>query len=208
VDAQRVRSLPDLYRLGLADWAALERMGEKSAAKLLAALERSKHTTLARFLYALGIPHVGEASAKALARHFGSLERLQRASVEQLRELRDVGPVQAQSVHDFFQQPHNREVIEQLRAAGVQWPDQAASADAPQPLQGLTLVLTGALPTLSRDQAQALIEAAGGKVSSSVSKKTAYVVAGSEAGSKLERARELGLALLDEAGLRALLESS
>jgi DNA ligase (NAD+) len=206
VDAGVIRTLPELYKLGVATLVALERMAEKSATNLVAALEGSKHTTLARFLYALGIRQVGETTAKDLARHFGSLERLQWASVEQLLEVNDVGPIVALSIRTFFDQPHNREVIEQLRAAGVSWSEDDGTADnSPKPLLGKTLVLTGTLPTLSRDQAKDLIEAAGGKVSGSVSKKTHYVVAGGEAGSKLDKARELGLTVLDEAGLLALL---
>ena len=210
VDGDLIRTLPELYKLGVAKLAALDRMAEKSAANLVAALEKSKQTTLARFLYALGIRHVGEATAKDLAKHFGSLDRVMDASVEQLLEVNDVGPVVAQSIRTFFDQPHNREVVEQLRAAGVHWEEHdGAAADAsPRPLAGKTLVLTGTLPTLSRDEAKALIEAAGGKAAGSVSKKTDYVVAGEEAGSKLDKARELGITILDEAGLRALLASS
>ena len=208
VDGGLIRTLPELYTLGLAKLAALDRMAEKSAANLVAALEKSKHTTLARFLYALGIRQVGEATAKDLARHFGALARVMDASVEQLLEVNDVGPVVAQSIRTFFEQPHNREVVEQLRAAGIRWDEhEGSAADAsPKPLAGKTLVLTGTLPTLSRDEAKELIEAAGGKVSGSVSKKTHFVVAGEEAGSKLDKARELGVPVLDEAALRALLE--
>ncbi|HMM87226.1 NAD-dependent DNA ligase LigA [Azohydromonas sp.] len=206
VDGGLIRTLPELYKLGVAQLAALERMADRSAANLVAALERSKHTTLARFLYALGIRHVGEATAKDLARHFGSIDRIMDASVDELLQVRDVGPVVAQSIRTFFDQPHHREVVEQLRAAGVRWDehDGAPPADA-LPLAGKTLVLTGTLPTLSRDEAKALIEAAGGKVSASVSKKTHLVVAGAEAGSKLDKARELGVAVIDEDALRALL---
>ncbi|MDE2146713.1 MAG: NAD-dependent DNA ligase LigA [Burkholderiales bacterium] len=207
VDGGLVRTLPGLYALEAGALEGLDRMAGKSAANLVAALARSKATTLARFLYALGIRHVGEATAKALARHFGSLERIMTAGVEPLQAVGDIGPVVAQSVQAFFAQPHNREVIAALREAGVHWPEPAdgQADDAPRPLAGQTLVLTGGLPTLSRDEARALIEAAGGKVSGSVSKKTDWVVAGSDAGSKLERARELGLPVLDEAGLRALI---
>lgn len=206
VDGQIVRSLPDLYKLGFTSLAALERMGDKSANNLLAAIEKSKHTTLGRFLFSLGIRHVGESTAKDLARHFGTLERLMDARVEELLEVPDVGPVVANSLRHFFDQPIHREVVEQLRAAGVCWPDEIGLAsDAPRPLLGKTLVLTGTLPSLSRDEAKAMIEAAGGKVSGSVSKKTHYVVAGSEAGSKLDKAQSLGVPVLDEAGLRALL---
>lgn len=206
VDGGIVKTVPDLYRLGLANLAALERMGEKSAQNLLAGIEKSKSTTLGRFLFSLGIRQVGETTAKDLARHFGNIDRLMSARVEELLEVNDVGPIVAESIRHFFDQPHHREVVEQLRAAGVHWPDQEGTAsDAPRPLLGKTLVLTGTLPSLSRDEAKELIEAAGGKVSGSVSKKTNYVVAGEEAGSKLDKARELGVEVLDEAGLRALL---
>jgi DNA ligase (NAD+) len=207
VDGDLIRTLPELYKLGLAKLAALDRMAEKSAANLVAALDKSRQTTLARFLYALGIRQVGETTAKDLARHFGAIDRIMQASVDQLLQVKDVGPIVAQSIHTFFQQPHNREVVEQLRAAGIHWPEHEGAAEnqGPQPLAGKTLVLTGTLPTLGRDDAKALIEAAGGKVSGSVSKKTHWVVAGEEAGSKLDKARELGVPVLDEAGLQALL---
>ncbi|MET0211281.1 MAG: NAD-dependent DNA ligase LigA [Burkholderiaceae bacterium] len=208
VDGGIVANLPGLYKLGVAKLAALERMAEKSAQNLVDALEKSKTTTLPRFLFALGIRHVGETTAKDLAKHFGNMEALMDATEEQLLAVKDVGPVVAKSVHAFFAQPHNREVVAQLRTpGGVTFPesDGAAAVQGPQPLAGMTLVLTGTLPTLSRDEAKELIEAAGGKVSGSVSRKTSYVVAGEEAGSKLEKARELGLPLLDEDGLKALL---
>lgn len=205
VDAAVIRTLPDLYRLGLANLVALERMGDKSAQNLLAALEKSKSTTLPRFLYGLGIRHVGESTARDLARHFGKLDAVMDAPVEQLLQVPDVGPIVAESIHAFFRQPHNREVIEQLRACGVHWEEGEPAAQAPKPLSGKTVVLTGTLPTLSRDEAKELLEAAGAKVAGSVSKKTDYVVAGAEAGSKLDKARELGVAVLDEDGLRTLL---
>jgi len=206
VDAGLVRTLPEIYKLGFSHLAVLERMGEKSAQKLLAKLEASKQTTLARFLFSLGIRHVGETTAKDLARHFGRLDRLLAADEAQLLEVPDVGPVVAHSVASFFANPLNREAVEQLRAAGLQWPEgDGAAAAQDLPLSGKTLVLTGTLPSLSRDEAQALIEAAGGKVAGSVSKKTHYVVAGEAAGSKLEKAQQLGVPVLDEAGLRALL---
>ena len=209
VDGGIVRTLPELYRLGVAKLAALERMADKSAANLMAALEQSRQTTLARFLYALGIRHVGEATARDLAAHFGALDRVMDANEAQLLEVNDVGPVVAQSIHTFFQQPHNREVVEQLRAAGLRWDEHdCAAASVPKPLAGLTVVLTGTLPTLTRDEAKEQLEAAGAKVAGSVSKKTSYVVAGEEAGSKLDKARELGLTVLDEAGLLALLGGS
>jgi len=206
VDAGLVRTLPELYKLGFAKLNELERMGEKSARNLLEAIERSKSTTLPRFLYGLGIRHVGEGTSKDLARHFGDIDKLMDASVEQLLEVNDVGPIVANSVREFFDQPYHREVVEQLRAAGVHWPAiEGTASDAHRPLLGKTLVITGTLPTLGRDEAKELIEAAGGKVSGSVSKKTNWLVAGEEAGSKLDKARELGIAILDEAGLQALL---
>ena len=209
VDGALIRTLPELYALAPDRLAALDRMAEKSAANLLAALETSKRTTLARFLYALGIRQVGEVTAKDLAKHFGALDRIMDASVEQLLAVNDVGPVVALSIRTFFEQPHNREVVVALRDAGITWDEHDGAAVAPAgAFAGRTFVLTGTLPTLSRDEARALIEAAGGKVAGSVSKKTHYVVAGDEAGSKLDRARELGVEVLDEAALRALLGPS
>jgi DNA ligase (NAD+) len=205
VDAGAVKTLPDLYRLGLTALASLDRMADKSALNILAALEKSKHTTLPRFLFGLGIRHVGEATAKELARHFGQLDRIMDATEEQLLEVSDVGPVVAQSIRTFFDQPHNREVVEQLRACGLHWAEGEPAERAAQPLAGKTFVLTGTFPTLSRDQAKDLLEAAGAKVAGSVSKKTDYVVAGVEAGSKLDKAQALGVAVLDEAGMMGLL---
>jgi DNA ligase (NAD+) len=206
VDAGVVRTLPDLYRLGVANLAALDRMADKSAANVVAAIDKSKRTSLARFLYALGIRHVGEATAKDLARHFGSLDRLLEATEAQLLEVPDVGPVVAHSIRTFFDQPHNREVVEQLRAVGITWDEhEGQPSTEPKALSGKTFVLTGTLPTLEREAAKALIEAAGGKVSGSVSKKTDFVVAGEAAGSKLDKARELGVSVIDEAALRAML---
>ncbi len=211
VDANVIRTLPDLYRLGLSALVVLERMADRSALNLLAALEKSKQTTLPRFLFALGIRHVGESTAKDLAKHFGTLDALMgvdaesAATEEQLLQVPDVGPIVARSVHTFFQQPHNREVVEQLRACGVTWPEGAPTERGPQVLAGKTIVLTGTLPTLSRDAAKDMLEAAGAKVAGSVSKKTSYVVAGEDAGSKLAKAEELGVPVLDEAGMLALL---
>ena len=205
VDAQVVRTLPDLYRLGFVALASLERMADKSARNLVAALEKSKQTTLARFVFGLGIRHVGEATAKALARHFGKLDSLMDAPQEQLLEVADVGPIVAQSIRTFFDQPHNREVVLQLRACGVTWEEREPAAVVVRPLSGKTLVITGTLPSLSRDDAKDRIEAAGGKVAGSVSKKTDYVVAGLEAGSKLAKAQALGVAVIDEEALMALL---
>lgn len=206
VDAGIVRTLPDLYKLGLTALAGLDRMADKSAQNLLKALEGSKQTTLPRFLFGLGIRHVGEATAKELARHFGQLDAVMDATVEQLLEVADVGPIVAQSIRTFFEQPHNREVVEQLRACGLTWPEGEPAAVAPRPLAGKTFVITGTLPTLGRDEAKDLLEAAGAKVAGSVSKKTSYVVAGEEAGSKLDKARELEIPVLDEAGMLALLK--
>ena len=205
VDGEVVKTLPDLYRLGLTTLAALERMAHKSAQNLVDALERSKHTTLPRFLFGLGIRHVGEATAKELARHFGNLDAIMDASVEQLLEVGDVGPTVAQSIHTFFAQAHNREVVEQLRACGLRWDEGAAAARAIAPLAGRTFVLTGTFANMSRDQAKDLLEAAGAKVAGSVSSKTSYVVAGLDAGSKLDKARALHVPVLDEAGLLQLL---
>lgn len=205
VDSGLIKTLPDLYKLGFTALAGLERMAEKSAQNVLDALEKSKTTSLPRFLFGLGIRHVGEATAKDLARHFGSLDRVMDASVDALLQVNDVGPVVAQSIRTFFDQAHNREVVEQLRAAGVHWPEGEGAQNTPQPLLGKTFVLTGTFPSLSRDEAKALLEAAGAKVAGSVSKKTDYVVAGTEAGSKLTKAQELGVAVIDEAAMRALL---
>jgi DNA ligase (NAD+) len=205
VDQGIIRTLPDLYRMGLTALIALDRMAEKSAQNVLAALEKSKRTTLPRFLFALGIRHVGEATAKDLARHFGGLDAIMDATVDQLLQVNDVGPVVAEAIHTFFAQPHNREVVEQLRACGVTWEEGTPAERATLPLAGKTVVLTGTLPTLSRDAAKDLLEAAGAKVAGSVSKKTHYVVAGEEAGSKLTKAQELGVPVLDEAGMLALL---
>ncbi|MEO8507611.1 MAG: NAD-dependent DNA ligase LigA [Betaproteobacteria bacterium] len=205
VDAGIVHSPAGLYKLGLAQLAALERMADKSAANVAAAIEASKDTTLARFVFALGIRHVGEATARDLAGHFGTLDALLDADETALLEVNDVGPVLAASIAGFFAEPHNREGIEQLRAAGVHWPEGVPRAKAAGALAGLTLVLTGTLPKLSRDEAKAIIEDAGGKVAGSVSKKTDYVVAGADAGSKLAKAESLGVAVLDEGGLHQLI---
>ena len=208
VEGDWVRTPADLYdpaRVSLERLAGLERMADKSAANLLAAIDASRRTTLGRFIFALGIRNVGESTARDLAQHLGRLDALLEADVERLMRVPDVGPVVARSIVDFFAEPHNREVIAALRRGGVSWPEHEGVRLAQGPLTGKTLVLTGTLPTLSRDQAKALIEAAGGKAAGSVSKKTDFVVAGAEAGSKLDKARELGLAVLDEAGLLALL---
>jgi len=207
VDTGRVQSLPDLYALTKESVEALERMADKSAANLIANLAGSRKTTLSRFLYGLGIRHIGETTAKDLARHFGNLERLRRATLAQLLEVPDVGPIVAESVHDFFAEAHNQQVIDGLLAAGFEWPESEGAAEAvPLAFAGKTFVLTGTLPTLAREDAKEMIESLGGKVAGSVSKKTDWVVAGSEAGSKLDKAQALGVAVLDEAGLLALLD--
>jgi DNA ligase (NAD+) len=207
VEGGIVRTPADLYKLGVAKLAALERMAEKSASNLVAAIEKSRNTTLGRFVYALGIPNVGEVTAKDLARQFGKLENLMDASVEQLQDTPDVGPVVAESIAGFFREAHNREVIEQLRAAGVTWTEAEPAAKAASgPFAGKIVVLTGTLAALSRDAAKERIEALGGKVTGSVSKKTGYVVAGDEAGSKLDRAKELGITVLDEGEFLKLLD--
>jgi DNA ligase (NAD+) len=203
---RKVTSQADVYRLDLDTLVNLERMGEKSAGNLLQAIDKSKKTTLARFIYGLGIRNVGETTAKDLARHFGTLDALMAADEARLQQVPDIGPVVAKSLTAFFAEPHNREVIAGLRAAGVHWPEHAPALVQDLPLTGKTFVLTGTLPTMGREEAKALLEAQGAKVSGSVSKKTDYVVAGAEAGSKLDKARELGVAVLDEAGMLDLLE--
>ncbi|MDR2261264.1 MAG: NAD-dependent DNA ligase LigA [Azoarcus sp.] len=201
-----VNTTADLYALTAPMLASLERMGGKSAGNLLAALEKSKVTTLPRFIFALGIRNVGESTARELARHFGTLEALENADAAALEHVPDVGPVVAESVRDFFAEAHNRAVIARLIAAGVHWEESEGQAAAPEgPLAGKSFVLTGVLPTLKRDAAKTLIENAGGKVSGGLSRKTDYVVAGEEAGGKLDKARELGVPILDETQLLQLL---
>ena len=206
VEAGLARDVADLYSLKLDQIASLERMGEKSAQNFLEGVEVSKSRELWRVIYGLGVLHVGAGVAKALARQFASLDDLRTASQEQLKELDEVGDVIARSVHDWFQLPRNAALLEKLRAAGLNFQSDTfrAKAAGATPLSGKTFVLTGTLPNLSRDQATAKIEALGGKVSSSVSKKTDYVVAGDEAGSKLEKAHTLGVKVLDEAQFLAL----
>ena len=207
VEANLVHTLDDIYKLNVATLASLDRMGQISAQKVIDALNKSKQTTLARFIYGLGIRNVGEATAKDLAAHFGALEAIVHAPLEALLEVNDVGPIVAESILQFFGEVHNRDVIKSMQALGVHWVETAGKQSATGMLLGKTLVLTGTLPNLSRDAAQALIEAAGGKVSSSVSKKTDYVVAGAEAGSKLEKAQSLQVTIIDEADLLALLKN-
>jgi DNA ligase (NAD+) len=205
VDAAIVRTPADLYKLGVAALAELERMAEKSAANVVAAIAKSRKTTLARFIFALGIRHVGETTAKDLARHFGKLDALIAADEPALLDIPEVGPVLAQSIRQFFAEAHNREVIAQLRAAGVEWPETSPQRKAAGKLAGLTFVLTGTLPTLTREDAKQLIEEQGGKVAGSVSRKTSYVVAGADPGSKLDRAGGLGVPVLDEQQLKEVL---
>ncbi len=207
VDNAIVKTPADLYKLGLLALASLERMAEKSAANLLAAIEKSRTTTLARFIFALGIRNVGEATAKDLARHFGGIDALMAADEAPLQQVPDVGPIVAASIARFFAEPHNVEVIEQLRAAGVHWPEGEPQATVASAISGKTFVLTGTLPTLTREAAKEMIEARGGKVAGSVSKKTDYVVAGAEAGSKLDKAQQLGVTIIDETQFLELIQS-
>ena len=203
VDLNLVRTPADLYRLGFSALANLERMGDKSADNLIRSIAQSKNTSLPRFIFGLGIRHVGESTAKDLAKYFGTMQALMDAQMEDLLTVNDVGPVVANSIISFMSESHNREVIEQLLASGIEFQveEQIASVD----LSGKTFVLTGTLPTMSRDQAKALLEVAGAKVAGSVSQKTSYVVAGSDAGSKLEKANELGIPILDEDALMKIL---
>ncbi|MDD5176202.1 MAG: NAD-dependent DNA ligase LigA [Sterolibacterium sp.] len=207
VDQDIVKTPADVYNLDISSLANLDRMAEKSATNLLEAIEKSKSTTLARFIYALGIRNVGEATAKDLARHFGSLEALMVAAETDLQQVDEVGEVVAASIVRFFAEPHNLEVIAQLRAAGVHWAEAQAAAVVSSAIVGKTFVLTGTLPTLTRDQAKERIEILGGKVAGSVSGKTDFVVAGSEAGSKLDKAQQLGISILDETQFLELLKT-
>ena len=206
VDDGMVKSPADLYRLELAALANLERMGEKSAANLLAAIDKSRTTTLERFIFALGIRNVGESTARDLARHFGSLDALMNADEAALQTVPDVGPVVAASIAGFFSEPRNRKVVQELRKLGVRWVEGKAAAAAEQPLAGKTFVLTGTLTGMTREETTERIVARGGKVSGSVSKKTHYVVAGTDPGSKLDKARALGVEVIDEKALARLLE--
>src|SRR5690606_36496009 len=206
VALDRLKTPADIYELTKEELVELERMGEKSAEKLIAAIERSKNTTLERFLFALGIREVGESAALALASYFGRLEPIMAAGVEDLQQVPDVGPVVASRIHAFFAEPHNREIIDKLRQAGVRWPEHEPKAiDREGPLAGKTFVLTGTLSSMTREEAKARIVALGGKVSGSVSKKTDYVVYGDSAGSKLTKAQNLGVTTLDEAAFEKLL---
>jgi DNA ligase (NAD+) len=205
VDAGLVHTPADLYKLHLPQVSALERMAEKSAANLLAALDKSRRTTLQRFVYALGIRNVGESTARDLAAHFGSLDRLIGTGPEELESAPDVGPVVAKSIRQFFDEPHNLKVIHELRAAGVRWPESEGRRVSP-PGDSKTFVLTGSLETMTRDDARAMIEGKGHKVAGSVSKRTDYVVAGVDSGTKLAKAVELGVVVLDEKQFLKLME--
>jgi DNA ligase (NAD+) len=205
VDAEKVKTPADIYRLGLTTLAGLDRMAEKSAQNVLNAIEKSKSTTLARFIFALGIRNVGEATARDLARHFGELDALMDAGEEDLQQAPDVGPVVAQSIVHFLRERHNRKIIEDLRRLGVKWPEARVDRRAGQALAGKTFVLTGTLPNLSREDAKERVEARGAKVAGSVSKKTDYVVAGADPGSKYDKALALGIPVLDEQALLELL---
>jgi DNA ligase (NAD+) len=208
VEHEQLRSPADIYALTLPQLAQLERMGEKSATNLLAAIEKSKHTTLPRLLLGLGIRDVGEATALALARHFGTLEQLMQADAAMIQQVPDVGPIVAAHVAAFFASDDHRKVIKALQAKGVKWPQMAPGPAAADPLAGKTFVLTGTLSGLTRDEATQALSARGAKVAGSVSRKTHYLVAGAEAGSKLTRARELGVRVIDEQELLRLLGRS
>ena len=205
LDHGLIEHVDDLYRLTVEQIAGLERMGKKSAQNLVKALEKSKHSQLARFLYALGIREVGERTAETLAMHFGNLDSLMAADEAALMQVPDIGPVVARHIYTFFRQPHNREVIQSLLDAGIHWPDPAPRRDD-LPLAGKTYVLTGTLSSMTREQAKAKLMALGAKVTSSVSSKTTAVIAGANAGSKLAKAEKLGVPVLDEAGLLELLK--
>ena len=207
LEAGLIQTPADLYRITEEKLLTLERFGKKSAANLVEAIEKSKETTLARFIYALGIRHVGESTARDLAQHFRSLNALMSADADALLKVNDVGEVIAQSIIHFFEEPHNRHVIENLVDLGVHWPTPEASA-VNDLVSGKTFVLTGTLPSMGREEAKALLLAQGAKVASSVSKKTDYVVAGAEAGSKLEKAQALGVAVIDEAKMLEMLKGA
>ena len=206
VEQEIVHTPADLYRLDAPGVSRLDRMGDKSAANLVEAIGKSRNTTLARFVYALGIRNVGEATARDLARHFGALDDLMEADEAALETVPDVGPVVAGSIARFFQEKHNRDVVKQLRELGVHWSESRPDRPPRQPLAGKTFVLTGTLAGLTRDEAKERIEAQGGRVTGSVTRKTDYVVAGADPGSKLDKARALGIATLDEKGLQRMLE--
>jgi DNA ligase (NAD+) len=208
VDQGEVKTPDDLYRLDEATLTAMDRMGEKSAKNLLAALDRSRKTTLERFMYALGIREVGEATARNMARHFRQLEAIAEASVEDLEAVSDIGPVVAAHINGFFRQAHNRDVIAGLRRQGVNWPDPSPEAGGSRAFAGMTIVLTGTLEAMTRDEAKEQIQSLGGKVAGSVSGKTSLVVFGQNAGSKLENARKIGVQTIGEKDFLAMMAAS
>jgi DNA ligase (NAD+) len=203
-----VKNAADLYHLTGEQLATLGRMGQKSATNLINAIERSKHTTLPRFLYALGIREVGEATARVLAKEFSCLEALEMAREERLQQVVDIGPIVAAHIAVFFRQPHNRQVIQCLREAGVRWPDEEHDKQPPQPLSGKAFVLTGALESMTREQAKERLQYLGGRVSSSISSTVDYLVVGTHPGSNLEKAKNLGIILLDEENFLNLLNEA
>jgi len=204
VDEGFIKNAADLYTLSAAEVAKMDRMGEKSANNLINALEKSKTTSLPRFMFALGIREVGEATARNLANYFGSFEKIMLATREELEQVPDVGPIVARHIETFEQQKHNREVIDNLIKHGIQWDNIDVTRVEEQPLAGKTIVLTGSL-SLPRSEAKEKLQGMGAKVSGSVSKKTSIVIAGEDAGSKLTKANELGITVLDEKALNAIL---
>jgi DNA ligase (NAD+) len=207
VEQELIDSVADLYDLSLEQLAGLERMAEKSARNLLDALDKSRRTTLARFVYALGVREVGEATAEALARSFGDIELLMDADLEELQRVEDVGPVVADNIRHFFDQAKNRDIVKRLVAKGVNWPA-IETAQHQQTLSGKTFVISGTLDGMSRDQAAGLLKARGARVSGSVSAKTTALISGESPGSKLAKAQELGVEIIDQAGLARLLDDS
>jgi len=203
---QVVKDIADLYSLKLDDLASLERMAEKSGSNVLAQIEASKSRDLWHLIYGLGIRHVGERTAGILARHFGSLLRLAEASVEELDEIHEIGLTMAQSIHDWFDDPGNKELCQRLSSAGVRTEaEKQTHSQSEEKFAGKQFVLTGTLPSLTRDEARALIEGSGGRVTSSVSKKTDFVLSGAEPGSKLDKANQLGVKIIDEAAFKKML---
>jgi DNA ligase (NAD+) len=206
VASDRLKTPADIFQLTAKELSELDRMGKKSAENLMASIEASKSTTLARFLFALGIREVGETTAASVAGHFGKLANLQAATDEELQNVADVGPVVAARIKAFFEEQHNLDVIARLQEYGVQWPESEPLVTADDGiLSGKTFVITGSLPSMTRDEAKETIQLAGGKVTGSVSSKTDYLVAGEKAGSKLAKAEKLEVTVLDEAGLRELI---
>ena len=208
VERGLIDSIADLYHLTLEQLSGLERMAEKSARNLLDALEQSKQTTLVRFIYALGIREVGEATAEALATYFGAIDAVMDADVDSLQQVEDVGPVVAQNIRHFFDQDKNRDIVNAILLQGIGWPQEEVAAQQPQTLQGQTFVITGTLEGLSREQAASLLKARGARVSGSVSSKTTAVISGEKPGSKVTKAGELGVEVLDQAGFERLLNDS